>query len=217
MIFSKIALLVLIAMTVVGAYYLSHPEKKRYATILVSAIGIITALGIILALKYSRENQYQITSASMVRKAGQQGKQLSAIAGNINSSANQAMSPQTYSYFASLNDLGQETDKAVVADTEISGLLSKAKIKTENGYKMGAGPENEKIYKDIIKQYPDFPFSYMYLAISQLAISDVSWKINAKKALKILKLTTAIEGHSIDHDSAKKMINQMGIKDNDVK
>jgi len=69
------------------------------------------------------------------------------------------------------------------------------------------------IIDSVIKQYPKFPFGYIVKSNILLAHKDNRWKLYANKALEILKITTSIQGHNSQQDSALKKVNTI-LKDN---
>jgi hypothetical protein len=56
-------------------------------------------------------------------------------------------------------------------------------------------------FRDVIKSYPKFPFSYYSLSYCLEQKGDPLWREYALKAQEILKITTTIDGHNGYHDS----------------
>lgn len=57
-------------------------------------------------------------------------------------------------------------------------------------------------YREVMEQYPKFPFTYYVLAKCLHAKGEPAWEEYAAKAVAILKKTTRISGHSSDHADA---------------
>ena len=63
-------------------------------------------------------------------------------------------------------------------------------------------------YKNLIEQYPQYPFGYFYLAACLENQGDSMWRITAKQAIEILGLTTSIAGHNPTQDLALKVLKE---------
>ncbi len=57
-------------------------------------------------------------------------------------------------------------------------------------------------YRQAIRDFPRFPFSYYWLALCLRESGDLQWKTNAESARAIFKQTTQIAGHQKSHDEA---------------
>jgi hypothetical protein len=64
----------------------------------------------------------------------------------------------------------------------------------------------EKSYREAIKIEPRFPFAYVFLAQILLARGDPAYLDNYKVAEAILKKTTLIPGHNVNHDEVLKSV-----------
>jgi len=63
------------------------------------------------------------------------------------------------------------------------------------------------VYKNVIDNYPNFPFSYFALAQCKKQKNQSDWKNYAIKAIEIFKITTQIGGHKSEHDGALNILN----------
>jgi hypothetical protein len=57
-------------------------------------------------------------------------------------------------------------------------------------------------YREVMDQYPKYPFTYYALAKCLHAKGEPAWEEYAKKGVAILKKTTRLSGHASDHDGA---------------
>jgi hypothetical protein len=64
-------------------------------------------------------------------------------------------------------------------------------------------------YREAIKDFPRFPFSYFWLALCLKDRSDPSWIEYARIAQQIFEHTTQIAGHHPSHDEAKKYLSEI--------
>ena len=55
-------------------------------------------------------------------------------------------------------------------------------------------------YREIMDQYPKYPFTYYVLAKCLHAKGEPVWEEYAKTGVSILKRTTRLSGHASDHD-----------------
>lgn len=65
----------------------------------------------------------------------------------------------------------------------------------------------------VIQKIPIYPFSYYALALCKRESNDPSWESDARKALSILKKTTALKDHHHDHDKVLKDVRKLLGKD----
>jgi hypothetical protein len=64
-------------------------------------------------------------------------------------------------------------------------------------------------YKELSDKYPKYPFSYWALAQVYRIRGDIIWRNYAREAVNILRITTAIPGHSSNHDQILSSLNEM--------
>jgi len=57
-------------------------------------------------------------------------------------------------------------------------------------------------YREVMEQYPKYPFTYYVLAKCLHTKGEPAWEEYATKAVGILKKTTRLSGHASDHDNA---------------
>ena len=90
-------------------------------------------------------------------------------------------------------------------DTPIALMLNGTYThEKEDEWIFNCDSESEVKYRKIIEGYPDFPFTYYYLAYCLHSRNDAIWKTYAEKAVEIFKQTTAISGHHQTHDQIMK-------------
>jgi hypothetical protein len=63
-----------------------------------------------------------------------------------------------------------------------------------------------KIFNEVVTRFPRFPFSHYALAFCLQQHGDERWREHAEAAMKILKLTTTVDGHHPNHDLALREI-----------
>lgn len=68
------------------------------------------------------------------------------------------------------------------------------------------GEPSETTYRQLIQDYPDFPFTYYALADCLKRRGDPGWVEYAKQAIKILDVTTSIGEHKKEHDEVKEVL-----------
>ena len=74
-------------------------------------------------------------------------------------------------------------------------------------HKCDSGALND--YKSIIKQYPQYPFPYYYVAMCLKKQKDPSWKSYALKGIELFTKTTSIPKHSVTHDDGLKLLKEV--------
>ena len=67
----------------------------------------------------------------------------------------------------------------------------------------------ESIYSSLIKENPDFPFSYYAMSVCKKDRNDPDWIEYAEKALTILNITTSIGNHHEQHDITLKALSKI--------
>lgn len=63
--------------------------------------------------------------------------------------------------------------------------------------------------KEVIQKYPKFPFGYYGMCVNLIKKQDSNWKSYAIKALKILEITTTIDGHKPIHDQVLQLLKEL--------
>jgi hypothetical protein len=63
-------------------------------------------------------------------------------------------------------------------------------------------------YREIIKQYPKYPFPYLYMGICLKNGRDHSWKTYGKKGIELFMNTTMIPNHNDGHDAGLKLLKE---------
>ncbi|MCF7908354.1 MAG: hypothetical protein K9L86_05745 [Candidatus Omnitrophica bacterium] len=111
-----------------------------------------------------------------------------------------------YSSIAKLNILGlpARAGSGIKLSTPISTSLENAIIEKDGKYFPTCSKEAEEKFKQTIKSYPRFPFSYYGLAVCLRSKEDEAWKDYANQAIEIFKKTISIKDHNSGHDQAMK-------------
>ena len=112
-----------------------------------------------------------------------------------------------YARWAKLNSSGFSLDEA---DFRVYHMLKPAFLNTMEGQESPTGincKENgvETLQK-VISRYPDFPFSYVYLAGCYGEENSLEWRKYAIIAMRFLKSTTQVIGHHPHHDRIYKLV-----------
>jgi hypothetical protein len=133
--------------------------------------------------------------------AGDENERLQKLAQEIKILQHDVIALRDYSDIASLNALGKPyADGDIVFNTPISRILEGTWEKKNGNFVMSREEEAERKYREIIEKFPKFPFAYYFVVLCLHNRGDESWREYAQKAVKILKITTAISGHNHHHD-----------------
>jgi tetratricopeptide (TPR) repeat protein len=83
---------------------------------------------------------------------------------------------------------------------------------TGNRVQLKCSSEALEKFKEAIRKFPDFPFSYFALAVCLKNKADPEWRGYAEKALSIFEKTATLKEHHPSHDEAltelRRMLNQ---------
>ena len=94
--------------------------------------------------------------------------------------------------------------------TEISEALDGAYIEIIDGqnrkYEPRCDDKGVEQFTNVTKNYPDFPFSHVALAICLKDAGKPQWREHAHRATEILEYTTQIAGHHVHHDEAQRIL-----------
>jgi len=108
---------------------------------------------------------------------------------------------------AILNMIGKPfSDGDLIYNTPISQALEGTYSINGDNVAFKDDAESEAKYRNVIKDFPKFPFSYWYLAHALRKRNDASWKGYAEQAVDILKKTTLVIGHHPNHDAVLKQV-----------
>jgi Skp family chaperone for outer membrane proteins len=106
---------------------------------------------------------------------------------------------------AQLNMTGKPfPDGDIVFNTPISQALEGTYQMNGNTVTFKDDMVSEEKYRNVIKSFPKFPFSYWYLAYTLRKRNDASWRGYAESAVEILEKTTLVAGHHANHDAVLK-------------
>lgn len=108
-----------------------------------------------------------------------------------------------YSYVARYGYYGGENliGLGLATDSKLYNLMEPTYYTENNLFYYRCGEPHESTYLQVIKEFPDFPFSYFALASCKKQRNESDWNYYAKRALEIVKWTTTIGGHKKEHDS----------------
>ncbi len=109
---------------------------------------------------------------------------------------------QKYSYMAYYGPYGGESllGPGLGTNSKLYNILEGTYYFKDSKFFYYCGNKFEKIYKQVIIEYPDFPFSYCALADCKKQRGESDWIDYADKGLEIFKWTTKIGGHKKEHD-----------------
>jgi hypothetical protein len=93
-------------------------------------------------------------------------------------------------------------------DTPLSTALRDLYVTTGSRISFKCGSQFEPQYKEIIEQFPRFPFTYLALAECMRTRGDPAWREYAQKGVSILEKTVTIEGHNQSHDDALAILRE---------
>ena len=117
-----------------------------------------------------------------------------------------------YIHFANFNVLGL-TGIAGEGLKENSGIASALEgaydlIEDDNGskYYPRCDAEGINMFANVVRDFPDFPFSHWALAICLGKQSNPQWRTHLERAKEILEHTTQIAGHHQHHDEVLQQI-----------
>ena len=114
---------------------------------------------------------------------------------------------EKYGRWAKLTSTGFSLDGS---DSYVYHALKSAFPNTPNGQisptNIDCTESGKATLKKAIDRYPDFPFSYVYLAGCYGENHSVEWREYAQEAMRILENTTQVIGHHRHHDRAYELI-----------
>ena len=115
-----------------------------------------------------------------------------------------------YTHIANLDGFGKPImDGDIVFSTPVSMMLDGTYEKQGSLVHFREDKEAEEKYLAIIHRFPDFPFTYYYLATSMRSRGDAAWREYAEKGRAILQKTTLVKGRKPHHDEVLQKINEM--------
>jgi len=120
-------------------------------------------------------------------------------------SAQQAAEREKYLYFATLNMNGAQNSGSAAFATPVTVALGT--VIDEFDGKVTINKCDFETLNKVIADFPQFPFAYYIKAACLRRDGKETWKESAHQALDILKITTHIDGHAADHDSALSRLN----------
>jgi hypothetical protein len=73
----------------------------------------------------------------------------------------------------------------------------------------GCDDESLSAYTQASALEPRFPFGHYALALCLLQKGDPTWRHQAEAAVEILRITTTIAGHHVNHDQTLQFLLQL--------
>ncbi len=118
-----------------------------------------------------------------------------------------------YMDISKLNARGSPVDNdsnsSIIFNTPLSTLLSKFISHDDKDNLIWSCDEDAiNTYKKVNVEMPKFPFTFFYLGDCEKRMNSQNWHDEISKALKIIKITTTIDGHHRNHDELLKLINE---------
>lgn len=115
-----------------------------------------------------------------------------------------------YSDVARLNTQGKPyPDGDVAFNSPLSRMMDGTYKLEDNTFTFYRTPEVEKQLREVIANYPNFPFAHYALGLCLRDRGDTGWRTEMNRAKGIFQITTSIPGHQPDHDDALKRINRI--------
>ena len=114
-----------------------------------------------------------------------------------------------YGNVANLDDLGVEKrygDMFTGWKTDLYTLMEQVIFETKGMPIFNIKDSALLILDIVISKYPKFPFAYFAKSMILLKKGQTNWREFADKALDIFAITTTIEGHNKNHDTALKFL-----------
>ena len=116
---------------------------------------------------------------------------------------------ERYGRWAKLTATGLSPDGS---DPYVHHTLKPAWVDTNEGQVNPTDVDCSEVGLEVLKKgidrYPDFPFSYVYLAACYAESHNPEWRSYAKEALRILENTTKVLGHHRHHDRMLELVKE---------
>jgi hypothetical protein len=132
----------------------------------------------------------------------QQDEALKKLADQMISQRAQLHAISHYSSIAKLNMIGLTgtVKPPLEEETDIHKMLAGTYTIVNDRATVSCDATSIQKLKQVTTTYPDFPFSYYFLARCLKQSGSVDWKRYAAQAVEILKYTTMIDAHHRNHD-----------------
>lgn len=165
---------------------------QRWSHVLFWASIVLPTLGATAAVArfYVDRQERRLTAAQSRARENDLRKSLEAV--------------RDYSETARLNFLGT-TGTAIaplIEQSSISRALEGSVDLAKGQLQYRCDPKALTILRNVAERFPRFPFPHYALAYCLRATGDPAWRLEADKAIAILRITTTIEGHHPNHDQA---------------
>lgn len=141
-------------------------------------------------------------------------RSMSKMDNNLNRASSEFSEFKSMVIYSKMNYLGLElrsSDGSVKINNGISRIVRKCVELNDDSIVVFEDRNSESLIDSLIKEYPLFPFGYLY---KYLILTDIHIKeANAYRdeAIRLFKITTRIMGHNNEHDSCLKWL----LKQND--
>ncbi len=116
-----------------------------------------------------------------------------------------------YSYYATLDPYGRDITigTGIEYDTEISKIMKPVLSMDYDNIVPRCDDHSRNLILSVIKKYPEFPFSYFYMAKCLNSYGNDDWIKYAEGGVKHFEKTTEISGHNDTHDQALLILRKM--------
>ena len=171
--------------------------------------AIIGAVAVILVGFFVKSMAtYQVTNERSVNSPVLIQSPSSTVAYNLPA---QDRTLQEYAYVASLYPDG--SDQHVNYPLTISGplydMLKGTYQLTGDNFFYKCDSKSLEVFKQVIQQEPEFPFSYFALAVCGKQSGTKDWITYAEKGLQIVQITTRVGVHKPEHDQVLQYLTKM--------
>ncbi len=147
---------------------------------------------------------------ALERFTGTEAEALSKLSFQLNNLEGAISDVKKYTYVSTLTAYGSpySTSGPIIFNTPISRIMQDTISEDKMTHNLTFKCDDVSIakYKKVIDVDPNFPFSYYGLATCFSNKNNPAALEYAKKALEILRATTTIDGHNINHDEVLKNI-----------
>ena len=136
-------------------------------------------------------------------------ERLDAIFDLLRKQAKELVAIRDYSDVAQMDAAGHKFRGAISDHSDLTRMLDGTLSVQEDGKTMRPRLDEsaERIYREVISRFPEFPFAYYFLAGCLRSKNDPAWLSELAKAKEILEITTTISGHHEHHDDVLRRIN----------
>ncbi len=144
------------------------------------------------------------------QKATESKQQISNLEITTEKQREQLSNYSTYAEVATWNVHGEKSiGSGVAVSSPVSGWMKNYIEDKDGRLKWKCDSSAIAYFRSIIKEQPNYPFPYYFLAICLKQKGDDTWQKYARDGMQILEKTTTIPGHDAGHDDALKRMKDL--------